>query len=150
MLQKWGGDFSGLPWSGGEIRSYFSTPRNEHMNTPRTVWCFYNTASQPKGQRWVVRDVRRQTYRQVGLSSCTKNLQVPWKQNWLWASGQLLKWDLTAAATGGPKQKRMDNKEKKLISLESILYNRCHPWIGLHWGYFCYSVWIFNAHGMPM
>lgn len=43
------------------------------------------------------------TYTQVGSSSCTRNLQVPWKQKVLWASGQLLKWDLTAAATGGPK-----------------------------------------------
>lgn len=38
---------------------------------------------------------------QAGSSSCTRYLQVPWKQKLVWASGQSRKWDLTAAATGG-------------------------------------------------
>lgn len=49
---------------------------------------------------------KAKTYTHVGSSSCTRNLHVPWKQKVLWASGQLLKWDLTAAATGGPRSPR--------------------------------------------
>lgn len=54
------------------------------------------------------RDLRTagDTYTHAGLSSCTRNLQVPWKQNWLWESGQSLKWDTTAAATGGRAAER--------------------------------------------
>lgn len=37
---------------------------------------------------------------------------MPWKQKWLWESGQSLKWDLTAAATGAPGA-ATKNKEKK-------------------------------------
>ena len=50
----------------------------------------------------------RDTYTHAGFSSCTKNLQVPWKQNWLWEAGQSLKWDTTAAATGGSAGERED------------------------------------------
>lgn len=45
------------------------------------------------------------TYTQDGSASCTRNLQVPWKQKSLWASVQSRNVDLTAAATGGSANK---------------------------------------------
>lgn len=67
---------------------------------------------------------------------------MPWKQNWLWESGQSLKWDLTAAATGGPGAGGKNMKKTAFFSVSisifgldifilGLLVQRLHPGPGL-------------------
>lgn len=82
--------------------------------------CLPLLCSRSTGKLLSAPNAKANTYTQVGSSSCTRNLQVPWKQKVLWASGQLLKWDLTAAATRGPKS------PKGLISFHMGISSKRH------------------------
>lgn len=121
--------------------------------SPRTrapTWCPAKPASTPLfGRIFCLFLFSPDTYTHAGFSSWTRNRQVPWKQNWLWESGQSLKWDLTAAATGGPGaggQKHGENTPKRHffsvgisifrvdIFISGLLVQRLHSEPGLRDG----------------